>query len=79
LRMSAPIRNSSPSDNEWPSLILLWVTPFKSDFEKKARKISNMKKRREFLTEYTHRQGTRAVEKAWELGDLLWTRYDEKF
>jgi len=49
------------------------------EFEKKARKISNMKKRREFLTEYTHRQGTRAVEKAWELGDLLWTRYDEKF
>jgi len=24
-------------------------------------------------------QGDRVVDKAWELGDLLWTKYDEKF
>lgn len=33
----------------------------------------------EFLTEYTGQWGNKVVEKAWELGDLLWTKYDEKF
>jgi hypothetical protein len=33
----------------------------------------------EYLTGYTHRWGTEVVEKAWKLGDFLWTKYDEKF
>lgn len=33
----------------------------------------------EFLTNYTIDWGEKVVKKAWELGDLLWTRYDEKF
>ena len=31
------------------------------------------------LTGYTMDWGVRVVEKAWELGDMLWTRYDELF
>ncbi|MDZ7860065.1 MAG: C69 family dipeptidase [Candidatus Krumholzibacteriota bacterium] len=49
------------------------------EFEKKALMIKNKRRRREFLTDYTLRQGKRVVEKAWNLGDLLWTKYDEKF
>ncbi len=37
------------------------------------------KKTIEFLTGYTHEWGTKVVEKAWELGDYLWTKYDELF
>jgi hypothetical protein len=33
----------------------------------------------QYLTDYTHRWGTEVVEKAWKLGDFLWTKYDEKF
>ena len=33
----------------------------------------------EFLTGYTHEWGLRVVEKAWDLGDYLWTKYDELF
>ena len=32
-----------------------------------------------YLTNYTHRWGTEVVEKAWKLGDFLWTKYDELF
>jgi dipeptidase len=32
-----------------------------------------------FLTGYTMEWGNNVVHKAWELGDMLWTRYDEKF
>ncbi len=32
-----------------------------------------------FLTGYTRDWGLRVVEKAWELGDFLWTKYDELF
>jgi len=31
------------------------------------------------LTGYGIFWGNKVVEKAWELGDLLWTKYDEKF
>jgi len=31
------------------------------------------------LTDHTLVWGERVVNKAWELGDMLWTRYDEKF
>ncbi|GAB4298200.1 MAG: C69 family dipeptidase [Ignavibacteriaceae bacterium] len=32
-----------------------------------------------FLTDYTNFHGNRIVEKAWQLGDDLWTKYDELF
>ncbi len=32
-----------------------------------------------FLTNYTNEWGNKVVKKAWELGDFLWTKYDEKF
>jgi dipeptidase len=32
-----------------------------------------------FLTDYGIEQGKIAVQKAWELGDFLWTKYDEQF
>ncbi len=39
----------------------------------------NRKKARQFLTGYTMEWGNKVVERAWKLGDELWTRYDEKF
>jgi dipeptidase len=33
----------------------------------------------QFLTEYSIRWGDRVVRRCWELGDFLWTKYDEKF
>jgi len=36
-------------------------------------------KARAFLTDYAIKWGNKVVEQAWELGDQLWTRYDEKF
>jgi len=32
-----------------------------------------------FLTDYTQKWGNTAVNRAWKLGDELWTKYDEKF
>ena len=42
-------------------------------------KTGKHKKVIEYLTNYTIDWGEKVVKKAWELGDLLWTRYDEKF
>ena len=36
-------------------------------------------KAKALLTEYAIRCGEEATKKAWALGDLLWTKYDEKF
>ena len=36
-------------------------------------------KARAFLTDYGVEWGNKVVDKAWELGDFLWTKYDEKF
>lgn len=36
-------------------------------------------KARAFLTSYTGMWGSYVVDKAWKLGDYLWTKYDEKF
>jgi dipeptidase len=33
----------------------------------------------DFLTGYTNEWGKKVVDKAWELGDFLWTKYDELF
>ena len=32
-----------------------------------------------FLTKYFNHWGNKVVERAWLLGDELWTKYDEKF
>ncbi len=37
------------------------------------------KKRGEVLTGFTLEWGGKVVDKAWKLGDFLWTKYDEKF
>lgn len=34
---------------------------------------------RRFLTAYCIEWGSRIVDRCWELGDFLWTKYDEKF
>jgi len=47
--------------------------------EKHALEISNKNKRNEFLTNYTMQWGNKVVQHAWDLGDFLWTKYDEKF
>lgn len=36
-------------------------------------------KAKEFLTSYCNKCGNKAVEEAWKLGDLIWTKYDGKF
>jgi dipeptidase len=33
----------------------------------------------EFLNDYTDRWGNEVVDKAWKMGDFLWTKYDELF
>ena len=47
--------------------------------DEKAKSIKNKQKRREYLTKYVMERGEKVVDKAWELGDYLWTKYDEKF
>ena len=39
----------------------------------------NPGKARKFLTSYGMEWGNRVVERAWRLGDELWTKYDEQF
>lgn len=36
-------------------------------------------KAKKYLTEYTNKWGNKVVDRAWKLGDELWTKYDEKF
>jgi dipeptidase len=48
-------------------------------FENEALKIKDVEKRKEHLTKYTMSWGEKVVDKAWKLGDFLWTKYDEKF
>jgi dipeptidase len=50
--------------------------------EKKASELYSPKKPNEaiqYLTQYSKKWGNKVVEKAWRLGDFLWTKYDEKF
>jgi len=59
-----------------------WQTDLFSNqtkFEEEAIKISDKQILLNFLTDYTVKQADAVVEKAWELGDFLWTKYDEKF
>jgi len=51
-------------------------------FEQKALDMYKEKKPEktiEYLNNYSNEWGNKVVNKAWELGDLLWTKYDEKF
>ncbi len=53
-----------------------------AEIEKQAIDLYNPKKpekTREFLTNYTDEWGNKVVNKAWKLGDFIWTKYDEKF
>jgi len=53
-----------------------------SEIEKKAQLLyqqGKFEEMEELLTNYTISWGDRVVEKAWDLGDYLWTKYDEKF
>ncbi len=52
-----------------------------ANVEREALKIyqRDPQKARYFLTQYSMEWGNKAVERAWKLGDELWTRYDEKF
>ena len=52
------------------------------EFEDKALQLHRGGKYEELdktLTGYTLYWGDRVVKKAWEMGDMLWTKYDEKF
>jgi len=51
-------------------------------FEEKALEMYNPKKPQKtirYLNDYTNEWGEKVVNEAWELGDFLWTKYDEKF
>jgi dipeptidase len=53
-----------------------------SEFLKLEKNISdqaNPEERKRILTGFTMKWGDKVVKKAWELGDFLWTKYDEKF
>ena len=52
-----------------------------AEIEEKALRLYNedTHKAKTFLTEYGIEWGNKVVNKAWELGDFLWTKYDEKF
>ncbi|MBN1154627.1 C69 family dipeptidase [candidate division KSB1 bacterium] len=49
--------------------------------EEEAMKLYQRDKKKaiRYLTDYSIRWGDTTVSKCWELGDLLWTKYDEKF
>ncbi len=49
--------------------------------EKQAKELydKNPKQAVEFLNTYSNKQANKVVERAWKLGDQLWTKYDEKF
>lgn len=48
-------------------------------FERSITNMKSEKQRIEALTEYTMSWGDRVVDEAIQLGDYLWTKYDEKF
>ena len=41
--------------------------------------VKSEKERSRLMTEFTLKWGDKVVNKAWKLGDFLWTKYDEKF
>lgn len=64
------------------SVWIPWQTELlenQAKFEEEALKIKDLDKRKAHLTKYSMTWGDKVVNKAWELGDFLWTKYDEKF
>jgi len=52
------------------------------DLEKNALELhraGKMKELDDLLTGHTLKWGEKVVDKAWKMGDMLWTKYDEKF
>lgn len=52
---------------------------YQTEFEKEIVSENDIEKRKFKLTEYTNKCGEEAVKAAWDLGDFIWTKYDEKF
>jgi len=52
-----------------------------ASFEAEALRLhaKNPQKATVWLTDYSRRWGDKVIQKAWDLGDLLWTKYDELF
>ncbi len=50
-----------------------------TELEGLLQNVTSPVERRSTLTEYTINWGNEVVKRAWKLGDLLWTKYDEKF
>jgi dipeptidase len=52
-----------------------------SDIEKEALDLykKNPQEASKFLTKYFNHWGNKVVERAWQLGDEIWTKYDEQF
>ena len=58
------------------------VFDLQTEVDKKALQLYDPKmpqKTKEYLTGHTDKWGNKVINKAWELGDYLWTKYDEKF
>lgn len=62
----------------WQEELLSAQVPFEEEVLKLYREGKKSESVRS-LTDYTFHWGDKVVRKAWELGDLLWTKYDEKF
>nr|WP_321451906.1 C69 family dipeptidase [uncultured Carboxylicivirga sp.] len=61
-------------------LVPLQKEIFKKQTETERKAMSmNSKQTTSYLTRYTIEWGDKVVSKAWQLGDDLWTKYDEKF
>jgi len=58
------------------------VLDYQAEVDKKAQELYNPKdpsKTRAYLTGHTNQWGEKVINKAWDLSDYLWTKYDEKF
>lgn len=50
-----------------------------SDTEREVMQMDSQIDRKTYLSQFTISWGEHVVKTAWKLGDLLWTKYDEKF
>ncbi len=58
------------------------VIGLQPEVDKKAQELydpKNPSKTKEYLTGHTMLWGEKVIDKAWDLSDYLWTKYDEKF
>ena len=63
--------------DEWEDQLLTRQPQFEAEALRLHEK--NPKKAQAFLTSYGIAWGNKVISKAWELGDFLWTKYDELF